>query len=58
MKPVQGAKRDGVGGFAKGVGLGLAGAIVKPASGVVDLVAKTNEGIESQVDGNACKPNN
>jgi vacuolar protein sorting-associated protein 13A/C len=58
MKPVQGAKRDGVGGFAKGVGLGLAGALVKPASGVVDLVAKTNEGIESAVDGNACKPNN
>ena len=58
MKPVQGAKQDGVGGFFKGVGIGVAGAVVKPVSGVVDLVSKTNEGIESAVDGSACKPNN
>ena len=58
MKPVEGAQRDGIGGFAKGVGGGFAGAVIKPVSGVVDLVSKTNEGIESAVDGSACKPNN
>jgi len=47
-----------VGGFFKGVGIGVAGAVVKPVSGVVDLVSKTNEGIESAVDGSACKENN
>ena len=58
MKPVRGAQRDGASGFVKGVGVGIAGAVVKPVSGVVDLVSKTNEGIESQVDGSACKLNN
>ena len=47
MKPVQGAQQDGASGFVKGVGVGIAGAVVKPVSGVVDLVSKTNEGIES-----------
>lgn len=34
--PVSGAKKGGVGGFFKGVGKGLVGAVVKPAVGVAD----------------------
>ena len=33
------------------------GTVVKPVSGVVDLVSKTTEGIESAVDGGICKEN-
>ena len=35
----------------------MLGTIVKPISGVVDLVSKTTEGIESSVDGGVCKEN-
>lgn len=34
--PVTGAKREGMGGFFKGVGKGLVGAVVKPVVGVTD----------------------
>ena len=56
-QPIKGAKREGLEGFAKGVGRGVLGTVVKPVSGVVDLVSKTTEGIESAVDGGICRPN-
>ena len=46
-------------GLVKGVGMGIAGLFTKPASGVVDLVSKTTQGIESGVTGTAeCKQSN
>jgi len=58
-KPIEGAKQQGGVGFVKGVGIGVAGIITKPVSGVVDLISKTTQGIESGVTGNAeCKQNN
>ena len=36
--PVSGATQGGVEGFFKGVGKGLAGAVVKPVVGVTDSV--------------------
>ena len=36
--PVSGAKKGGMGGFFKGVGKGLVGAVVKPVVGVTDSV--------------------
>ncbi|EGC37154.1 hypothetical protein DICPUDRAFT_94146 [Dictyostelium purpureum] len=55
-KPVEGAKKGGVGGFAKGLVQGVVGVAVKPATAVIDLTTKTTEGIknttnlQSQVD--------
>ncbi len=46
-KPVAGAQAGGIGGFFKGAGIGLAGLVTKPVSGVVDLVSKTSQGIET-----------
>ena len=40
-KPIEGAKEDGLAGFGKGIGKGLLGTVVKPVSGVVELVSKT-----------------
>ena len=46
-KPIEGAKNDGVGGFLRGVGRGGAGLVTKTVSGMVDIVAKTSEGLEN-----------
>eukprot|EP00743_Colponemidia_sp_Colp-15_P008438 GILK01009172.1.p1 GENE.GILK01009172.1~~GILK01009172.1.p1 ORF type:complete len:1282 (+),score=242.95 GILK01009172.1:355-3846(+) len=45
LNPIEGAERDGVRGFFKGVGQGLVGTIVKPTAGVFDLASRTAEGI-------------
>ncbi|XP_065669588.1 intermembrane lipid transfer protein VPS13A isoform X8 [Hydra vulgaris] len=45
-KPVQGARASGINGFFKGVGKGIIGLLVKPASGVVDLVTSSLDGIK------------
>ena len=47
LQPVQGAEKDGVEGFFKGTIKGLAGLIVKPVVGVMDLTSKTAEGIKN-----------
>ena len=39
LKPIEGAEEDGVGGFFKGLGGGLAGAVTKPVAGVFGAVA-------------------
>jgi len=36
--PIRGAKRDGIGGFLRGVGEGLVGAVVRPTTGVAEFV--------------------
>jgi len=47
VKPVKGAKNNGVKGFFKGTGQGLAGLITKPVTGVVDVITKPIEGLTS-----------
>lgn len=39
MKPVAGAKEEGVGGFFKGMGKGVMGLVTRPMSGVVDFAS-------------------
>ncbi|CAL8091327.1 unnamed protein product [Calicophoron daubneyi] len=50
MKPVEGARKDGVEGFFKGVGKGLVGALTRPVSGVVDFASSSFEGIRRFAD--------
>lgn len=38
-KPIEGAQRDGAVGFLKGVGVGVAGLIARPASGAIDFAS-------------------
>jgi len=45
VEPVRQARKDGAIGFAKGVGKGLAGVVLKPVAGVIDLAGKTTQGI-------------
>jgi vacuolar protein sorting-associated protein 13A/C len=40
-KPIEGARQGGVGGFAKGLGKGLLGAVLRPVSGAVDFTSST-----------------
>eukprot|EP00903_Cladosiphon_okamuranus_P017946 g16513.t1 len=48
--PVTGAKKDGMGGFFKGVGKGLVGAVVKPVVGVTDSVISVAQGISNEAE--------
>ncbi len=41
---MKGAKQEGMKGFAKGVGKGLVGVVVRPTVGVLDLTTKTIQG--------------
>jgi vacuolar protein sorting-associated protein 13A/C len=47
LRPLEGAQKGGVGGFVGGVGVGLAGAVVKPVAGVIDLVNKVSHYLSS-----------
>ncbi|TIC36939.1 hypothetical protein E3Q08_04156 [Wallemia mellicola] len=47
LKPIEGAQRSGAGGFFKGVGRGLVGAVTKPVIGVFDLASNVTEGIRN-----------
>lgn len=47
LKPLEGAEQGGAGGFLKGVGKGLVGAITKPAVGVFDLASNVTEGMRN-----------
>ncbi|KAJ3192438.1 hypothetical protein HK101_006567 [Irineochytrium annulatum] len=46
-KPIEGAGKDGVGGFFKGLGKGLVGVVSKPLIGVFDLATNVSEGIRN-----------
>lgn len=49
-EPLRGARRRGVvRGFLAGGAKGLGGAIIKPTSGVLDLIAKTSQGTENMI---------
>lgn len=39
LKPIEGAKKEGVEGFFKGMGKGMVGLVTRPASGVIDFAS-------------------
>lgn len=47
--PYQGAREDGVKGLIKGTGKGAIGLILKPVSGLIDVVAITSEGMRNDL---------
>jgi vacuolar protein sorting-associated protein 13A/C len=49
-KPIEGAQQESVKGFGKGILKGVAGLVVKPVSGVLDLFSKTTEGIKNTMN--------
>ncbi|KAI8385604.1 hypothetical protein BD560DRAFT_383802 [Blakeslea trispora] len=46
-RPIEGASKEGVGGFIKGFGKGLVGVVTKPAVGVFDFTSNVTEGIRN-----------
>lgn len=50
MKPVEGAKQEGAGGFFKGVGKGLVGLVARPVGGVVDCASGTLDAVKTLTD--------
>ncbi|KAG5176382.1 hypothetical protein JKP88DRAFT_265414 [Tribonema minus] len=48
--PIRGAKNAGVGGFLKGVGHGVLGAVVKPVVGLSDGVVSVLQGVSNSSD--------
>ena len=48
-KPVEGARDGGVGGFFKGVGVGIMGTIVKPITKVGEAVSDLGSGLSAEV---------
>ncbi|KAG1531362.1 hypothetical protein G6F51_013547 [Rhizopus arrhizus] len=46
-RPVEGASREGVGGFIRGVGKGFVGVVTKPVVGVFDFTSNISEGIRN-----------
>ncbi|GAA5827080.1 hypothetical protein JCM11251_002234 [Rhodosporidiobolus azoricus] len=46
-KPLEGAESGGAAGFFKGVGMGLVGAVTKPAVGIFDFANNITEGIRN-----------
>jgi len=49
-KPMEGYVAGGYQGLAEGVGVGIAGLLCKPTSGLMDLVANTSEGLKNYAD--------
>ncbi|XP_026191492.1 uncharacterized protein LOC34619192 [Cyclospora cayetanensis] len=48
-KPIEGAQREGVGGFFKGIGKGIVGSLVKPLDKVGQAVSDVTRGIKAEV---------
>eukprot|EP00435_Cladocopium_sp_Y103_P025583 s1500_g6.t1 len=48
-KPVQGARSSGIGGFFAGVGLGVAGSLVKPVSRLGQAISDVGVGLAAEV---------
>ena len=49
VKPVEGAQKDNISGFGKGILQGFGGLVSKPISGFFDFVSKTSEGIKNTI---------
>ena len=48
-KPIEGAKKNKLAGFGKGLLLGVGSVVAKPVSGVLDIVSKTTEGFKNML---------
>ena len=46
LKPIEGAKEEGVGGFFKGVGKGVVGLVARPTGGIVDFASGTFDSVK------------
>uniref|UniRef100_T1J4H6 Vacuolar protein sorting-associated protein 13 n=1 Tax=Strigamia maritima TaxID=126957 RepID=T1J4H6_STRMM len=49
VKPITGAKEEGVEGFFKGVGKGVVGLVTRPTAGVIDFASGTLDSVKRQV---------
>uniref|UniRef100_A0A3B0MVM0 N-terminal region of Chorein, a TM vesicle-mediated sorter, putative n=1 Tax=Theileria annulata TaxID=5874 RepID=A0A3B0MVM0_THEAN len=49
-KPIEGAQKEGVGGFIKGLGKGIVGSIVKPIDKVGLAVSQVSRGIKANIN--------
>ena len=52
LKPIEGAKDEGVGGFFKGVGKGVAGLVTRPTGGIVDFASGTFDTVKRATEVN------
>ena len=52
LKPIEGAKDEGFGGFFKGVGKGVAGLVTRPAGGIVDFASGTFDTVKRATEVN------
>ncbi|CAM9695330.1 unnamed protein product, partial [Phaeothamnion confervicola] len=50
LNPIKGAERGGMRGFAKGMGTGMLGLVVKPVVGVADAATDVLQGVKSTAD--------
>lgn len=50
VKPVTGARSEGVEGFFKGIGKGLLGLLAHPTGGVIDMVSFTLDGVRRSAE--------
>ncbi|XP_048577905.1 intermembrane lipid transfer protein VPS13A-like isoform X2 [Nematostella vectensis] len=50
MKPIEGARSEGVEGFFKGMGKGFLGLLTRPTGGVIDMVSFTLDGIRRSAE--------
>lgn len=48
-KPISGAKEEGVEGFFKGVGKGVAGLLTRPTAGIVDFASGSLSAVKRYV---------
>ncbi|KAG0723185.1 Vacuolar protein sorting-associated protein 13 [Chionoecetes opilio] len=51
LKPIDGAREEGVEGFFKGVGKGVVGLVTRPASGVIDFASGSFDAVMRATDG-------
>jgi len=52
LKPIEGAKDEGFGGFFKGVGKGVAGLVTRPTGGIVDFASGTFDTVKRATEVN------
>jgi vacuolar protein sorting-associated protein 13A/C len=46
LKPISGAKQEGVEGFFKGVGKGVMGLVTRPTAGVIDFASGSLDAVK------------
>jgi hypothetical protein len=56
--PIRGAEKRGIEGFAKGIGKGLLGLLVKPIIGISDAATDVMIGVKSSVENNSAQRQN